>query len=57
MGNDGASDAFARETPHRYESQVKFHEKGSHATQKLRANAMKEGIRDNTFNLINVPPW
>jgi len=43
--------AFMRETPRGYEGQAKRRERGSHVTQKLRANAMKKGVGDNALNV------
>jgi len=43
--------AFTRETPCGYEGQAKRRERGSHVTQKLRANAMKKGVGDNALNV------
>ena len=43
--------AFTRETTRGYEGQAKRRERGSHVTQKLRANAMKKGVGDNTLNV------
>jgi len=42
---------FTRETPRGYEGQAKCRERGSHVTQKLRANAMKKGVGDNALNV------